>query len=212
MAEELEPQLARDGDLERAKAFWKENGRSITVGVVLGVAGIGGYNSWQWWQKEQGEGGSMLYQNMLREDVSYVAAKELVSDLRADYSRTLYPAMAGLVMAKRAVEESDNAEAKSQLKWVVDNARDEGVVHVARLRLATLMISEQEASEVLSLLDSVESPQFGGRYAELRGDAHVLSGDPVAARAAYNDSLERLPAGATNRALLQLKLDNLGTK
>ena len=135
MAEELEPQMARDEDLERAKAFWKENGRSIIVGIVLGVGGIGGYNGWQWWQKQQGEGGSMLYENLLRQDVTYDAAKGLVADLRADYGRTPYPAMAGLAMAKRAVEQDDLGEARAQLQWVVDNAADEGMTHIARLRL-----------------------------------------------------------------------------
>ena len=212
MAEELEPQLARDEDLERAKAFWKENGRSIIVGVVLGVAGIGGYNGWQWWQKEQGEGGSMLYENLLRDDVSYDAAKGLTNDLRADYSRTPYPAMAGLAMAKRAVEQGDNAEARSQLQWVVDNAGDEAMSHIARLRLAMILLSEGKSSGVLSLLDGIDSPQFGGRYAELRGDAHVAAGNKDAARVAYNDSMERLAAGASNRALLKLKLDNLGVQ
>ena len=47
MVEEKDIQYAKDEDLERAKALWKENGRSIVAGVVIGLSAIAGYNFWQ---------------------------------------------------------------------------------------------------------------------------------------------------------------------
>ena len=33
--------------VEKLKAWLKENGLSIVMGIVIGVGGIGGYNYWQ---------------------------------------------------------------------------------------------------------------------------------------------------------------------
>ncbi|MBX2867056.1 MAG: tetratricopeptide repeat protein [Acidiferrobacterales bacterium] len=214
MAEEPKPQFAEDEDLERAKAFWNENGRSIIAGIVLGVGAIGGYNGWQYWQKDQGENASTLFENMQDESVSFEAAKGLADDLVSDYGKTPYAIHAALLMAKRAVEADDLDEAAGRLKWATSNAADPGLKHIARIRLAMVHLAKGDADAVLDLASETRTKevgglQFGSRYAELRGDAYVMKGDLQAARQAYEQSIEALAPGASNRTLLQLKIDNL---
>ncbi len=214
MAEEPKPQFAEDEDLERAKAFWNENGRSIIAGIVLGVGAIGGYNGWQYWQKNQGENASTLFQNMQDESITFEAAKGLADDLVSDYGKTPYAIHAALLMAKRAVEAEDLDEAANRLQWASDNAEDHGLKHIAGVRLALVHLAKGDPDAVLQLASESKASepggrQFASRYAELRGDAYVMKQDTEAARKAYHESLDALTPGATNRSLLQLKLDNL---
>ncbi len=210
MAEEFEPQFAEDEDLERAKAFWKENGRSIVVGIGLGLAAIVGYNGWQSWQKTQGENASLLFENLQDPTISSEAAAKLANDLTQDYARSPYATHGALLMAKRSIESGDIAQAKNHLGWVLDSSADEGIKHIARLRFAVTLLSEKDAEGILTLLKDVDGGEFSPRYDELKGDAFALSGDVDAARKSYEKSQLSLSPGASNRVLLQLKLDNLG--
>jgi len=214
MAEEPKPQFAEDEDLERAKAFWSENGRSIIAGIVLGVGAIGGYNGWQFWQKSQGESASTLFQNMQDPAIGYEAVKGLADDLANDYSNTPYAVHAALLLAKKSVEEENYEEAINRLTGASNNTDDIGLKHISTVRLAMVHLANNDADAVLSVAaeSAASAPggsEFASRYAELRGDAYVIKQDMEAARKAYQASLQGLSPGASNRALLQLKLDNL---
>jgi len=214
MAEEPKPQFAEDEDLERAKAFWSENGRSIIAGIVLGVGAIGGYNGWQYWQKNEGESASTLYENLQEPTVKFDAAKSLADDLSTDYGSSPYAVHAAWHIAKRAVEEQDYDEAINRLSWATDNASDAGLMHISNVRLAMVYLAKGEADAVLSAASETKANEEGGeqflsRYAELRGDAYVLKEDSESAREAYELSLQNLTPGSPHTGLLQLKLDNL---
>jgi len=214
MAEEPKPQFAEDEDLERAKAFWSENGRSIIAGIVLGVGAIGGYNGWQYWQKDQGENASTLYENMQESSVKFDAAKGLADDLANDYGKSPYAVHAAWHIAKRAVEEQDYDEAISRLSWAVDNANEVGLKQISNVRLAMAYLAKGDAEAVLSTAAESKENEEGGeqfisRYAELRGDAYVLKGEIESARESYELSLQNLTPGSSYSGLLQLKLDNL---
>ncbi len=214
MAEEPKPQFAEDEDLERAKAFWSENGRSIIAGIVLGVGAIGGYNGWQFWQKNEGESASILYENMQDTSVKFDAAKGLADDLANDYAKSPYAVHAAWHIAKRAVEEKDYDEAISRLSWAADNADEAGLKHISSIRLAMVHLANGDADAVLAAAAESKASEAGGeqfvsRYAELRGDAYVLKEDIEAAREAYELSLQSLTPGSSHTDLLQLKIDNL---
>ena len=209
MADELE--FAKDEDLERAKALWKENGTSITVGVVLGLSAIVGYNGWEWWIKKQGEEASTLYENLQELSLGDTSAASVVDDLQNDYGSTPYATLAALTMAKHHVENKDLNAAKTQLQWILDNGKDTGMQHIARLRLAMVMLADNDAPGVLALLSNPDGNEFSSRYYELIGDANVANGDVSAAKTAYEKSQELSDGRSVSSNLLQLKLDNLGT-
>ena len=214
MAEEPNPQFAEDEDLERAKAFWKENGRSIVAGVVLGVGAIGGWNGWQHWQKSQGENASTLYQNLSSQDIKPEAAKSLADELMADYSGSPYAANGALMVAKQSVEAGDFSEANRYLSWVLENAGEAALQHVARLRLAQVALAEGKAEAALNVMqqaaDATSEGPFAARYQELIGDAEALAGNNEAAEKAWKSSMELMDAGSPASQLVQLKIDNLG--
>ena len=214
MVEKLEPQLAEDEDLERAKKFWNENGRSITAGVVLGLGAIVGYNGWQSWQQSQGENASTLFENLSDPAVTLEAAEGLAQDLKQDFSASPYATHGSFLMAKREVDAGNLDKAAEQLRWVLNNSEEEGLKHMARIRLSMLLLAENDAAGVLDLLADVDGGAAGGefsaRYYEIAGDAHAQIGDLEAARKAYENSEEGQLAGSATAALVRLKIENLG--
>ncbi|NKB61706.1 MAG: tetratricopeptide repeat protein [Gammaproteobacteria bacterium] len=205
MAEREKPQFSEDEDLERARAFWKSNGNSIISGVVLGVAAILGYNYWQHLQKTEGEGASALFDQItVGEDATVIA-----DDLIENYSGSPYVSLGALAAAKSAFEAKDIDKAKTYLNWILSNSKDLGMLHIARLRLASVMLSEEKAGEVLTLLEVAEMSTFASRYHELIGDAHAQQGDVEQAKEAYQNSLDASSIASGGRQLIQLKLENV---
>jgi predicted negative regulator of RcsB-dependent stress response len=54
-----------DEQVEKLKAWLKENGMSIVLGIVLGVGGIGGYNYWQQYQQNRAAEASVHFETLL---------------------------------------------------------------------------------------------------------------------------------------------------
>lgn len=138
------------------------------------------------------------------------AVETIAEELMSAYSATPYAAHAAFALAKFAVEDGDLAAAARALRWALDNGKDDTLLHIARLRLASVLLSQDEADEALALLNGANPEGFVARYDELIGDAYLHKGDVANAREAYQRSLEKLPSGADEHALLKLKLDNLG--
>jgi len=70
--------------VERLKAWLKENGLSIVLGIVIGVGGIGGYNYWMHVQETTAAEASGHYTQMLeasaaQEPLAYVARTRLAA-------------------------------------------------------------------------------------------------------------------------------------
>ena len=138
------------------------------------------------------------------------AIRRLAGDLMADYRATPYAVHGAFALAKFAVDHGDIEGAAEALRWALDNGDDDSLRHIARLRLAMVLLAGGQADEVITLVTVVETAGFTARYQELEGDAHLQKGDADAARSAYRRSLAALPQAAQERALVKLKLDQLG--
>ncbi len=195
--------------VEALRKWWRENGKALIVGVVLGLGGLFGYRAWQDHQTatavaaadlhaavvvavEQGEHGSVIADS---------------ARLRGEYTDTPYAALATLAEAGVLVRDGEVAAARTALEWVVAHAAQPEVAAVARLRLARLLADQGQGEAARTQLDALPQGLFVASAAELRGDLLRDSGQTEAARAAYREALE---AGSENRAVVQMKLDDLG--
>ncbi len=138
------------------------------------------------------------------------AVQTIAEELMFAYGATPYAAHAAFALAKFAVEDGDLATAARALRWTLNNSKDNTLLHIARLRLASVLLSQDETDEALSMLNEADPEGFVARYDELIGDAYLQKGEVAAAREAYQRSLEQLSPSADEHALLKLKLDNLG--
>ena len=93
MADEKYPQFSESDDMARARAFWKESGKSIVFGISLGLAGIVGFNFWKYHEESQGEQASSLYQQVLS-GTGYSDAQTASETLKMEFGDTVYAAWA----------------------------------------------------------------------------------------------------------------------
>ena len=197
--------------LEELKKWWKENGSSIITGIVLGLAILFGARAWFAWQERTAQQASAVYTVMLN-DVqagNAQAATDNAGVLIADFSRTPYAALAAMLLAKYRIEDNDLDAARTQLQWALDHATSDELRNTARVRLARLLVSQQDYPAALALLEATEEDTGqDGVISELRGDIHQLRGELQQAVDAYQEALLLMNAGYPGRQLVQLKFDH----
>lgn len=198
-----------DEQLEQLREWWNKYGKSIIAGVVMAIVVAVAVQSWRVNQRQHKEAASVEYSQMLAlVEADPAQAMGIADRITADFSDTVYASLAAMLHARLASDKSDWPTAAKQLQWVVDHGDEEGLVHIARLRLARVLLQQGQAEQALALVKDIEAPAFGSEYAEVRGDIYLALGQKDEARAAYGKAL----AGASlerDTQLLQMKLDDL---
>lgn len=196
---------------EDIKRWWRENGRSVVLGCVLGAAIIFGGRYWVNHKNVTAENASLAYQRVSQaiQQQQIGAADKLTQTLFSDFSNTPYAIFAALDMASQAVKNDDKESAKLYLKWVRDHATLTGHLEIALLRQAKLLVDEAKYEQALELTMQSESASFSSLFAELRGDIFLAMDKTSDARTAYQTAMVDLEKGESRLALLQFKLDDL---
>jgi len=202
---------SEEQQVEALKKWWRENGRFVIAGLVVGAVAVFGWRGWVSHQQERAAAAAAqqteLYAALQAGDTEKV--QSLSAALLAQYADTPSAVHAALALAKVAVDKQDYAAAQEHLQWVLDNAADEPLQLIARLRLARVLLAQDDAAAALQKLGLAEPGEFAGLYAEARGDAYVALGDAAMARAAYEEALAALEPGVGDRSLLEMKLNEL---
>lgn len=204
--------LQEQEQLDELKAWWKDYGRLVLLGVALGAVAVAGFQGWRYYRHTQSLAAAALYEQL--EQAERAGDRKKVRDIAggvvANYASTPYASFAALSAARASFDEGDLTEAKARLTWVVENARREELRDVARLRLAGVLLDEKGYEEALKVLETKPVDSMNALYADLRGDILLAQGKLAEARNAYQLALDRTEAGSAYRATVQLKLDSLG--
>ena len=195
--------------VEALKRWWAENGKAVVAGVLIGLGAIGGWTLWQGQQERRAVAASDAWSRTEAAAAAGDAAtvETLAAELRDDHAGTLYAAYANLAAARVAVEAGDLDTAAERLAWAAEEAVQEDVATIARVRLARVEGARGEPAAGLERLPGSYPEAFTGLVEEARGDLHVAAGDPEAARAAY--ALARDSGQSPDPAALSMKLDDL---
>jgi len=203
--------LVEDDEQEKAKKWWLENRASIISGVVLGLSIIIGFNWWDGHKTGRAEAASLLYQEMLNNDVEgnrmTTRAMNAGQQIIDDYGDTAYSGKAALILARIAYDNKDIEGAKEKLQWAIDNSRQFETVHTARLRLAGILMITGKLDESLELLSVEHMEGFESHYYEMRGDIYLRLKQTGKARDAYRAAIDGLSAGSMYEPVLRMKLD-----
>lgn len=194
--------LSDDEQAEALKKWWKENAVSIIVGAGLGFGIIFGWQGWQMFQTSQGEAASQLYAQVEQATKTGADFDNTTTQLKSDYAGTAYASYAAMQQAKVAYKAGNPDRARSELEWVVANAPDPVLGDLARLRLAALLVDQQQydaAKEVIAAAGTF----MKGDFEQLQGDISRAQGDKVAALAAYQAAAS---SGVTDMRLLSMKI------
>ncbi len=213
--------LEEQEQLDELKTWWKLHGNLVT-NILLAIAlAAAGWQGWNWWQRQQSAQASVVFSGLqsaaAQRDVKRV--RELAGELIDKYSITGYAGMGALLAARVQVDGGDARNARVQLAWAAENAKDMGLRDLARLRLATLMLDEKAYDDALKQLSAESGAAFVPRFAELRGDIFAAQGKSAEAKAAYETALAKYEAMTKDdvarqrggyRDILQVKRDSLG--
>ena len=202
----IDPRYSEDEQAERLKEWWKKNGTSIIVGVVIGVGAIAGVNYWRDYTRTQSENASARFVTLLSTPGG--GGWEIASELMQDYAGTPYAGLSSLYRAKKHYDSGEIEEAESMLRWAMENSKQKEVQHAARLRLARILMEQDQLKEAEGLANFTQVDGFTSQYKELQGDIAMSKGDAEAARTAYEEALSELPRGSQYSGLLALKLDH----
>lgn len=199
-------------ELEALQKWWRENGRAVIVGLVLGLGGVFAWTTWQSRVEANAERVSVIYQSM----VDMAAANDneeallRVEQIIQDHPDSEYAVLSALLGAKSALAAGRTDDAERYLAWVIDNAAGSEFRDLARMRRAQLLLDADKPDAALELLAAVATPAFAADVDELRGDVLVAKNDAAGAVKAYESALASDSMTSGTRARVQMKLDDIG--
>jgi predicted negative regulator of RcsB-dependent stress response len=213
--------LTEEEQLEQFKNWWKANGASLAIAILVGLIAYFGFQWWQNNQQQQAEQASALYSELIEAiQPAPVSSNQPISDekkqtayyiteqLQTDYSGSQYAVNASLFTAKIAIEYNNIDAAEKALQWAVNNSNG-ALKGVASLRLARLNLLQDKYDDALALINT-NGDALKSLNAELRGDILAAKNDIDGARNAYQEALDNVGETASfRRQLLPIKLANL---
>ncbi len=198
--------------LDNIKEWWKQWGNTIVTALTVVALVIAAWNGWKWYQSKQGSEAAVAFEGFQK----VLAAKDAKKTSAAadalvqQFPRTAFAGLSALNAAKAAFDAGDLAAAKKHLQWVADNAKDEELRHVAKLRLAGVLIDEKAYDAALAVVNGTHPEHYAGVYADRKGDIYFSQGKLEEARAAYLLAWEKTEKRAQSRGLIQTKLEAAG--
>ena len=198
--------------LERAKGWLKTNGIWIIAGIAIGAGGLGAFRWYEDRRNAQAETASARYEELVeafsRSDKT--RGMTLLDQLNREYAWTPYASLGKLIAARVQVEANELDKAAVGLKSVMDNAKDEELKLVARLRLARVQAAQGKYDDALATLKVENSGEFAPRIADTRGDVLLAKGDRAGALKEYLTARTSEDNGRIDFELLDLKIRDLG--
>ncbi|EET80940.1 YfgM family protein [Acinetobacter radioresistens] len=211
--------LSDEDQLDNLKSFTKKYGSAIISGILIALIAFFG---WEYWQKKTLAENQMRTakvqqlmdeaRNVNSQDINALNALSQSADkIVKEAPDSVHALQAQFVMAKQAYDRGDYAAAEKALKRVeATKLKDEGLVHVLKLRLAYAQLAQNKYDAALKTLADVTDPAFKATAEEARGDVYVAKNDIASARKAYQSAWDALAERKKERQILQIKLESVG--
>lgn len=198
---------------EIVKKWLKDNGLSILISIALGISGYFGLQYYQQDKLRGYENASRLYAEIefALKQQRMSQAQNLLLEMDDSFSGSPYQYQSHLALAKLYMDSLDYDNAIIQLEFIIDNASDESFRHIARLRIARIMVEQNQFDEALLLLDSISSvpKAYAPYYQSIKGDIYASQGLLDKAKTAYSMALESLEPGNFDFDFIKMKSDQI---
>jgi predicted negative regulator of RcsB-dependent stress response len=204
--------LSEKEQIDKMRQWWSEYGNYVISGVVLGAIILYGINYTQSTRLDAQYAASGLYDELTNHvvDGDVDEALLVIGQLSSDFPDSGYAAQSKLAMARLYMDENRDQDAADVLAQLLASNGSDEFKQVGRLRLAKILLYQNKAEDVLSMLDGIETGPFAARYSEAIGDAYVALERIPEAREAYQRALGEMGGGATiDQQFVQLKLLDL---
>ena len=197
--------------VEAIKKWWSENYKMVVFLTIIGLGSIVGVQQWKQNQNVKAQTASMEYDHILQvvKENKDESISQQVETMLNEYPDYTYAALSAMLEAKQMIEAGKLAEAEEKLQWVISNGKAQNLLHISRIRLATLLSAQDKNEEALKVLN-VEKGSFTASYLEVKGDILVALKRINEARAAYDQALEAYAVIGANAQILRVKRNDLG--
>lgn len=207
----MEGNVSEREQLDELRKWWDANGKSMLLGLTLGLTALLGYRYWQSMQESAAESASINYQHFLQVASAGpgAEARSAGEAIIKGYPDSAYARLTALLLARLEVDDNQIPAAKKQLQWVIDHGQGSELAGIARARLAQLVLAEGDAAAAwaeLSKLPKGEEKLF----AELRGDILAAQGKREEAHAMYTEAIAGVGKAGGDVSYLEMKRDALG--
>ncbi len=206
MREDLEQQE----QLAAIKGFWADNKKWILPLIVVLAVGSASFNGWTWWKERQAVQasealfameGALSQQDLDKAQVAYRALTE-------GFGGSAQAALGGLQIAKAYVATGDLAKARETLSRVADKAPQE-FAWVAKVRLAGVLLDENNAKAALDVLAGKPPKAFEPLVNDRKGDVYAALGQTQEARNAWKLAAEGLGPQSPSKEIVLRKLQTI---
>ncbi len=197
-----------DEEFDKIKEFWAQYGKTLLLGITLGLMVVAGWLGWQNWQGQRQTQAALAFHQIeqLSQANQPIEAMQAARKLATSEQGSVYATLALMIGAHEAMSQNDLAKARIYLQDAIQSTHQPGLAALARLRLARVQWAQNEPDAALATLKVVPPAPYGSLFAELTGDIQASQKNWQAARLSYGQAL-RDPASAGG--LVQIKLDNL---
>ena len=198
--------------IDTLRYFLRDWGKYIIGLIAVIIIAYVADSLWNWYQVRDSAKAAILYQSFSAEAKNNNTPKvyAIANTMENSYPTNEYTAMASMMAAKIAKDKSENTPAEKYLKFVINNSKNNGLVDVARLRLADVYIDEHKFNLVVPLLMEKHDKSFDALYYSKRGDLHLAKGELNQAREAYKAALKMAGDNQSVAEVIQMRLDVLG--
>ena len=156
--------------VEAIKKWGNENGKSIIVGIVVGITAIFGWRGYEARTATEAKAASILYEQLIlasrKGDKENM--REISDDIIRDFGSSTYAIFSKLMLAKLESESSNFESAEEHLKSILNDSPRDEFKHITRLRLIRVLIANNKLDSAEKVLSKIEPNQFKAHYEELR--------------------------------------------
>lgn len=200
--------LSEKEQIEQLRSWWSEYGAYVIFGIAVGALALFGYNYYQSSKLDAQLEASELYESLADHvDGGDVTEAEVIANaLATDFADTSYAAQGKLALARLYMDTNRDQDAADVLQELLASNSSEALKHVARARLARILLYQDKPQQVVDLLEGQDSAAFVAIYGESLGDAYLALGRIADAQAAYQQVLlDPTAEGTVNQQVVQWK-------
>lgn len=207
----MEGYISEKEQIQLIKNWWKKNGATILIAVILVLGLSFGWRYWHYYKNKQAEQASVLYEQMLSANIAKNPDdfKLFAQHLIKNYSSTPYATLASLLLAQENIEENNLSKAEQNLTWVMQHGKNKSFKQIARIRDARLLLDNNKPQQVLKLLKHVNDKAFMPAILETRGDVFAAEGNKEQALEEYKTALQATAKDSVMKVSLQMKITQL---
>jgi predicted negative regulator of RcsB-dependent stress response len=205
----IEGYETEEQQVDAIKQWWKDNGNTLVIGAVVGLAGLWGWRFYNDSVVEGQEAVSQAYSDMLVEFETQGAEADLdnIQSFITANNESNYAVLASLLLAKEAVGKKDFTLAKTQLIQLQGKNKYAPLNPLINLRLARVELELGQLTDALSTLALISEEGFMAKADQVKGTVYLKQGDVNNARIAFQSAIDASKGRVD--PILQLQFDDI---